>query len=289
MTPDAMSMPHRPRAGLAVLLACVCALSARAVLADQPRDYMLDFQPTGTFVLADYYGTGGLLTLEHRARIYGSSNDITVAGGLVPAYPLGEAFARADLRILFLGIGVTAAYRTVWRDLKFEPGDHGEYCKNCDREARRKMDPLFGKSPGSEAFGWGEARATLYFPFNEHVIGTTTGALRYEGRDDRSYDWFYTSVYDGGVIGRWEAQLFLKDRDWGGIGPYVQLLSLPRAGEHDAQWAFGFNAVTRLGLLHADDLLFLTFLIRPGDGIYGQHNYFSPIRSLLIYRMSFQL
>jgi hypothetical protein len=202
---------------------------------------------------------------------------------------LGEAFARADLRILFLGIGATAAYRTVWRDLTFEPGDHGEYCKDCDRKSRRKQDPLFGKSPGSDSFGWGEARATLYFPFNQYVIGTASGALRYEGRNDRSYDWFYTSVYDRGLIERFEAQLFLKHPNWGGFGPYLQLLMLPRDGSHDAQWAFGFNAVTRLGLIHSDDLLFLTFLIRPGDGMYGQHNYFSPIRSLLIYRMIFDL
>jgi hypothetical protein len=83
--------------------------------------------------------------------------------------------------------------------------------------------------------------------------------------------------------------MFVKHRDWGGIGPYVQLLMLPRDGEHDAQWAAGFNATMRLGLLPRNDLLFLTFLIRPGDPQYGQHNYFSPIRARLIYRMLFQL
>jgi hypothetical protein len=260
-----------------------------AVAAEQPRDYMFDFQPDGTFVLIDWYGTGGMLTLEHRAPIYRDSNDLTLGAGIVPAYPLGEGFARADLRILFLSIGVHAAYRTVWRDLSFEPGEDGAYCADCDRAARRDRDPLLDDTPGTDAFGWGEARASLYFPLNDYVVATTSGALRYEGRRDRSYDWFYTSIYDRGLLGRWEANLFVHHGDWGGIGPYVQLLMLPRAGEHDAQWAFGFNAVTRLGILPRNDLLFLTFLTRPSDGKYGQHAYFSPIRALLIYRMILEL
>jgi opacity protein-like surface antigen len=273
---------------LALLLASLVLLASSAA-AEQPRDYMFDFQPDGTSLLIDWYGTGGMLTLEHRLRFYGSSNDLTLAGGLVPAYPLGETFARADLRILFLSVGLHAAYRTVWRDLSFEPGENGEYCAKCDRASRRDRDHLLKDTPGSDAFGWGEARASLYFPFNDYVLATTAGALRYEDRRDRSYDWFYTSVFDHGMLGRWEANIFVKHPDWGGIGPYVQLLMLPRAGEHEAQWAFGFNAVTRLGILPRNDLLFLTFLTRPGDGKYGQHSYFSPIRALLIYRMSLEL
>jgi hypothetical protein len=117
----------------------------------------------------------------------------------------------------------------------------------------------------------------------------STGAARYEGRRDRSFDWLYTSIYDRGVLGRRETLLFFKDRRLGGIGPYLQLLYLPRGDRHEAQWAIGFNAVTRLGILSRNDLLFLTFLTRPGDPAYGQHNYFAPIRALLIYRMILEL
>jgi hypothetical protein len=275
---------------LAGLLAVAALLlgAARAQAQGQPRHFILDFQPEGTFAIADYFGTGGMLTLEHRARFYGAANDVITGATLVGSYPLGELTLRTDLRILFLSIGGQIAYRTVWRDLSFEPGEDS-YCEGCDRKSRRDRDEVFGKSPGTDAFPWGEVRTNLYFPFNEHLIVIGTGALRYEGRRDRSYDWFYTSVYDGGLLGRFEAQMFVKHRDWGGIGPYVQLLMLPRDGEHDAQWAAGFNATMRLGLLPRNDLLFLTFLIRPGDPQYGQHNYFSPIRALLIYRMLFQL
>ena len=284
MKANATSSPLR-RCAAALAWSLALAVPGAALAQHQTRDYMFDFQPDGTFVLIDWYGTGGMVTLEQRIPVYRDSNDLTLGAGLVPAYPLGEAFARADLRILFLSIGVHAAYRTVWRDLSFEPGKKGAYCKDCNRPSRRARDHILEDSPGSDSFGWGEARTSLYLPFNQYVTGTTTGALRYEGRRDRSYDWFYTSVYDRGLIGRWEANLFVHHPDWGGIGPYVQLLSLPRGDEHDAQWAFGFNAVTRLGILPRNDLLFLTFLTRPGDGKYGQHAYFSPIRALLIYRM----
>ncbi|MFI5306884.1 MAG: hypothetical protein ACHQ53_06020 [Polyangiales bacterium] len=270
---------------VAALAVLACAGHTRA---DQRRDFMLAIQPTGTFFVADYFGTGAQLTLEHRLQVYGSANDLTVAAAAVPAYPEGDAFARADLRVLFLNFGATIAYRAVWRDLVFDAGKDS-YCVRCDRGARRGMAPLFGRTPGTERFPYGEGRVSLLLPFNEYFVGQTTLAARYEGRKDRSFDWYYTSVYDRGELTRFEAELFLKHPRWGGIGPYLQLLELPRAGHHFAQWAFGFNAVTRLGLLPRNDLLFLTFLIRPGDALYGQQSYYAPIRALLVYRMILEL
>ena len=193
---------------------------------------MLSIQPEGTFLLLDYFGTGGQATVENRIKIYRDVNDLTTAVQWCPAYPLAEANTRADLRILFFSIGATLAYRAVWRDLSFEPGKHS-YCVDCDRGARREMDEFFGRSPGSDQFGYAEVRARLLFPFNDYVVMDVNGALRYEGRHDRSFDWFYTSIYDRGVLGRFEVDMFFKDRDWGGIGPYLQLLVLPRDGQHD--------------------------------------------------------
>ena len=126
-------------------------------------------------------------------------------------------------------------------------------------------------------------------PFNENVVMQSLASVRYEDRHDRSYDWFFASIYDKGILGRWETTLYIKHRDWGGIGPYVQLLMMPREGEHVAQWAAGFNAVARLGLINRNDMLLLTFLMRPGDGIYGHHDFHMPVRSLLIYRILLEL
>jgi hypothetical protein len=87
--------------------------------------------------------------------------------------------------------------------MAFEAGED-RYCLECDRGSRRERDPLLGGSPGSDTYPFAEAKATLLLPLNEQLVGTTVGALRYEGRRDRSYDWIYASIYDRGVIGRWE-------------------------------------------------------------------------------------
>jgi hypothetical protein len=279
----------RVRSAGALAAACMCAaLLASSARADQRRDFMLDVQPEGTWLMLDYFGTGGQITVENRRPIYGVANDLTVSAGVIPTYPLGEVFARSDLRVLLFNLAGTVSYRNVWRDLRFEKGTNG-YCRDCDRAARRDRDPLFGRTPTSDSFFSAEVELSALLPFNEHLVMQVLGGARYEGRADRSFDWFYTSIYDRGVVGRFETNLFLKDRDWGGIGPYVQLLMLPRDGQHVAQWAGGFNAVTRLGLITRNDLLFLTFLIRPGDGMYGQHSYYMPVRALLIYRMMLEL
>ena len=278
----------RLAAAYAAAAVVITLLGSAPARADQRRDFIIDFQPEGNYLLLDYFGTGMQAALENRTRIYGSANDLTSAAGVIAAYPGFEALARVDLRILFLGLGGTIGYRSIWRELTFDAGED-TYCVECTRADRGERDKIFGKTPGTAQYGFGEGRVSLYVPFNEYVTFVANGAARYEGRNDRSYDWYYTSTYDHGLLWRFETQLFLKHPDWGGIGPYIQMLSLPRAGQHDEQWAWGFNATTRLGLLPRNDLLFLTFLIRPGDDYYGQQTYFAPIRALLIYRMSLEL
>src|SRR4051794_19555487 len=130
--PPTLSMSRRvpssrfdDRRAHALAFACVVAAwfyAASAARADQPRDFMLSIQPPGTFLLLDYFGTGAQATLENRIKIYRDANDLTTGVSLVPAYPLAEANARADLRILFFSLGGTVAYRSVWRDLSFAPG-----------------------------------------------------------------------------------------------------------------------------------------------------------------------
>ena len=271
--------------GLGVLL---WSLGSSAV-AQQRQDFMFDVQREGLFAIADYFGSGAQLTLEHRVNMFGRANTLTSAASVLMSYPAGEVTVRSDLRILFLQLGVSLTYRSLWRNLSFEPGPDGAYCSGCDRESRRERDPLFGSGPDTDHFGIAEARATLLLPFNDHLILTSTAAVRHEGRRDRSYDWFFTHVHDGGVIGRWEATAFLVHRDWGGAGPYLQFMSLPQGDKHIGRFAYGFNAVTRLGLVKRDDLVFVTVLVRPGDNTYGQHAYYSPVRALIVYRMMLEL
>jgi hypothetical protein len=266
---------------------CLCA-SARVAKADQRRDFMLEGSEPGRHLIADYFGTGGQLTLEQRGEIYGKPNNYALNVSTLIGYPLGQLQASASLRVLFFEIGGTLGYRTVWRNLSFEPGEHS-YCEACDRPARRARDPILGAGPDTDRYWLATAWFQMYAPINEYFILTSMLAANYQGVKARSYDWFNTDIHDAGVIGQWETAAFVKHRNWGGIGPYVQLLSLPRAGHHETEVAWGFNAVTRPGLLTRDDTLFLTFLIRPGDGYYGQHSYFAPVRALAIYRFTLSL
>lgn len=270
----------------AVAGALLLFLAAGAARAEQRRDYILDAasRTAGTFLHVDCLFTGGQLTLEQRTRIYGSANDLTVGAGVLPTFPFGEGFVRADLRLVILQLGASAAYRTTWRGLSFAPGPSGEYCADCDRLSRRDV-----RNFGSEAFPWSELRAGLVLPFNDYVVMTSTVAARYEDRPDRSFDWFYTSIFDRGWLGRWESMLFIKHSSFGGLGPFVQTLWLPREDRHQAQWAAGLNFVTRVGLLPRNDLLLVSLLARPGDDTFGQHMYFSPLRAIVAYRVTLEL
>ncbi|HKU37109.1 MAG TPA: hypothetical protein VJR89_03155, partial [Polyangiales bacterium] len=108
-----------PAAALAMLLATGIAASARA---DQRRDYMLEeIRAPGTYVLMDYFGTGGQLGLEYRGQLYGKSNGYALNVSTLLAYPAGQVTASASLRMLFLEFSVMAGYRSVWRNLSFEP------------------------------------------------------------------------------------------------------------------------------------------------------------------------
>jgi hypothetical protein len=273
------------RVWLAVL-GCIASLAlAHSARADQRRDFMLERPPAGSMFILDYFGTGGQLTLEQRVPIYGAANEAVLAGSTMLTYPFGQVTGTASLRILFLELGTHFGYRTQWRNLTFEPGENGEYCLDCDRKARRSLDPILGHGPNTSRFAFFEGRVQLYIPFNEHVVFSSFLAARFEDSPERTYDWVFATVKDGGVFSRWETFLFFKHRDWGGIGPYTQLMSLPRDGQHDQEFSFGFNAMTRLGLVDRNDMVFFTFLIQPGNDLYGQHTYFSPVRAILVYRL----
>ena len=260
----------------------------RSAHADQPRDYMLRGQPGADRLLMDYLGIGTQLSYERRRSFFQGANDYTLSASALASYPLGQVGASAAVRFLWFELGVALGYRTVWRNLSFEPGDNS-YCKDCDRAARRARDPILGKGPDSDHFWLADARLQLYAPMNDYFVLTSALTANYQGLRPRSYDWFLADVHDPGVIVRWELMAFVKHRKWGGIGPYLQLQALPRGDKHVAEFAAGFNLVSRVGLVARRDMLFVTVLVRPGDDMYGQHAYFAPLRALFFYRLELML
>lgn len=268
------------------LLLGVLASVARA---EQPRDWMLDGGSGGNRVLLDYFFTGAQATLEHRGDIYGDSNSYSFNVSSLLGFSGGQVQATASLRVLFLEFSGTVGYRSVWRNLSFEPGDNGEYCKDCDRAARRDKDQLWGSGPDTDDYPYAEGTLALYLPLNEAMLFASTFSAHYEDGRPRSYDQFYMNLHDGGMMWISETNLFFRHRKWGAISPYVQVLSLPRDDRHVTQVALGFNAVTRVGLVHKNDALLLSMLFRPTDELYGQHSYYLPMRLLLVYRLVLEL
>lgn len=251
--------------------------------AEQRADYMLTYQRPGLFVHNDFFGTGLQTTLEHRKWIYGNANTLTSSLQSRVTYPLGELNLQSEIRILFFSIGAQLGYRYVWRNIHFAPDE------SISRGRRRERDALFAGSTNSNIFPFVQGHASFIAPLNDHLLFFTIGTLRWEGNQDRSFDWLYTVTHDRGFLGVWEAMLLVKGRELGGIGPYVQWLSYPLDDRRRSQWSFGLTGARRLGLLKRNDLIFLTFLVRPGDDDFGQHAYFMPVRGLLTYRFTFEL
>jgi hypothetical protein len=252
--------------------------------AEQPRDYMLRLQPAGTFALLDYFGTGIQATLQHSLNVYGNLNSVQTRAFTTLMYPLGDVGIGIDIRLLMLRIGGDIGVRSVWRDLAFAPGEP------TDRVTRGKRDVFLAGNTTSDTYPFAEGRAELLLPFNRYVLATTQGAVRYEGTHPTSFDWIWAYVHDGGVIPRWEMQLWFHHPDWGGIGPYVETLSLPRDGARSLGWSAGFTAVTRAGILtRRNDLIYFSFRIRPGDNEFGQQSLHAPVRGILLYRLALEL
>jgi hypothetical protein len=156
-------MPARIVALFASIAVASLALSARA---DQPRDWMLEGVKAGNQLVVDYFGTGGQLAFDHRENIYGPTNDWSTRVSSMITYPLAQLQVAASLRLVFLEFGAAGGYRSVWRNLSFEPGDDGEYCKGCDQKSRRHRDPILGKGPDSDRYGFAEFTVRLFAPFN---------------------------------------------------------------------------------------------------------------------------
>lgn len=274
----------RRRAQQATLVVASVLLGVSGSRAEQPADWMFDPAAPGPRLTLDYLGTGAQLSFNQRWEIYHGHNSLDLGAAVLAGYPLGQGVLSADLHMLFLTLGGSLAYRTAWRSLQFEPGADGGYCQDCDRAARIRRDPLFRGGPTTDAFVITEAHATAYAPLNDHVMFVSGIQAQYEGRQDRSFDWWWGAVHDGGVMWHWPTRLYLHHRGWGGIGLYVHNMRLPRNGELTSLWAAGFEAVRRVGILERGDLMYLTILARPGDREFGHHTYALPIRALIIYR-----
>jgi hypothetical protein len=257
--------------------------------ADQARDWMVGPQPGGTVLNLDVVFPGVQAQVEHRIPVYGIANELWLRANALYLLPFYESQFDVDMRLVVLSLGGSVGYRNTFRGLEFRPGEP------LDRQHRRSRE-LSGEYEGYDN-GFGEVRATLSLPFNDHVVFQSINGLRFEGGPDRAFDWRLGVVRDSGMYFNSMSNLYLKGRSFGSLGPALQVLNFPLDGEHITQVNYGFTFVTRPGLRKDNDILFLSMLFNfaktdsgysAGD-VYGAHLFFGPWNFQLAYRMVFEV
>jgi hypothetical protein len=272
-------------------MAVVCLLLAglcETARADQRRDWMIDIEPVGTFLNLDIVFPGIQATLQHNIPVYGDMNRIRLRANSLLTMGFYESQADAEIRILFVTLGLSGGFQDCFRTLTFADG------APITRGARRGMDS--DALHTHELWGFGEARVELSFPINDYFVIHNRNAFRLEGRPDRTFDYRVGVVHDGRYI-QDDIMALVHHPRWGGIGPTLQFINYELDGERVMFVNIGGTVVTRPGFFRSDDLFFLQLLFNPGDAlggadigpVYGAHMFYGPFTITLAYRVVLDL
>ena len=268
-----------------VAAACVLLLglgaAPKVAQAGQPRDWMAGAQPEGADMMLDLVFPGVQATLENRLNIYGIANQFTSRANILATAGFVESQLDLDLRVVVLTLGGSIGVRDTYRNHTFAPGESISISHRLDRE--------FAGDVTNELWPYGELRAILSLPFNDHLVFNSINRFRFEGRPTSSYDWRTATVHDGEFFDS-ETMLLAKDRSWGAAGPIIQVMNYKLGGVSRTQVNWGILFTTRVGLLDRDDLIFVRALANiGGPGVdatstYGLHFLTVPVSLTLAYR-----
>jgi hypothetical protein len=245
-----------------------------------PRDNFLIPPKPGVVGMFDAYTAGLQATLESRHDVVKNASMLYLRTNAVASLGFGEVGVHSDFRFLFFTIGGSFGGRRVWRTYTFEESEEGTRARRLDVDSEKAYQ--------TKNWLYGEGRVRLAIPLPSALF-LADHVVRYEGSPRNSYDWFHTNMHDGGLLFKFESTLFFRNQHWGGLGPTVRYMDLPRAGSRRGEWAAGFTYGVRPGLLKQNDLFLFRFLTRPGDPNFGFHILRAPIYTLLVYRMIFSL
>lgn len=234
-----------------------------AAAADQRQDWMLTAAKPGTFLNVDVAFGALQAALERRINIYGGANQLSLRASAIAAIPFGGTQLDADLRIVILNIGGSVGAQDLWMNQTFERGIDPTRKLRRERDASGDFD--------TQQFGFVEARAGLVLPFNDYLLFNNVNAFRINGAKDRTYDPNTGVVHNGDYL-RSDFQLFVKDDDFGGFAPMVQVLNFEFDDKRRTQLNFGFAFVSRAGLVTRDDLILFQMLFHAGDKLVGYDN-----------------
>jgi hypothetical protein len=266
----------------AAVLAIQAVWSTAAEAQPSPRDQFLLPPAGGTWATFDAYTVGVQAQLEHRHII--RSEDyaaIIPRASAIASLGFGELGAHLDLRLLFFSAGISGGVRRVWRGYTFPNTVSGTRTLRRERDEAGTQDAFFAP--------FGEIRSRVGLPLHDNVLGVFGASLRLDDTPDNTFDWAVTTMRDGGVMGRFDATLFVRSERYGAIGPTLRVLEHERRGAFVSDLAFGFVGGRRLGLLGNNDLLLLNVLTQPTSEEFGFHVLRLPLFTLLVYRVGLPL
>lgn len=272
--------------------AALLFLSSNASAWPQRRDYFLDPPRRGTFVHADVFTAGVQATLERRQALEDESLSMFhIRGNAMASLGYADLGLQSDLRFAgLITIGGGIGYRRVWNNFAPPAG-----IANTRERRRDKDEPRGDKAVN---WPWWELRARLVIPL-ESLWLVANATSRWEGTvgdsmPENAFDWFHTNVHDPGQLTRLDATLFYRHKSFGGLGPTIRYMNMPRAGERVTEVVYGLTFGTRPGFFEKDDLFLVQTLFDFKDSKkeFGWH--VGPLAKIpsyimLIYRKSFQL
>ena len=301
------------RLGKACVVAALGAMlfAPAEARAQHQRDAPLNPTPAGDFVMLDAILIGAQASYENRTHLEeGMSKLTTRVSGLIST-PFSEGSLNLDVNVFLWAFGATVAYKNIHHNHQGIDPNTGEPDNDfISRDTRVRQDDAFNDgdlSKGlaeSQAFPWAEGRVQLVVPMIE---GTDSPALtapllmlnkatvRWEDRDDATFDWFHTTPHDGGVLLKHESTLFFRHRDLGAIGPSIRYMNLPRDGSRENELHYGLTFVSSPGWQKSDIFLMQALFDFANDD-FGQHPYQQIIwedlpgfQLLLVYRSIVEL
>lgn len=248
---------------------------------------MVGVQPDGHLLFLDMLFPGLQATYQYNRPVYGMANKLRLRANSLLTIPFYESQADAEIRLVILTLGVGAGYRSVFRQQVFAPGEEYSLKHRRGADSRADYDP--------QTWGFGEFRAELALPFNDHVVFNSRHAFRFEGRPERSFDYRAGVVHDGQyfIADYW---LYFKHYELGAIAPTFEILNYAIDDKRKTLLQAGVTITGRPGFMVRDDLIFLQFLYNVAGGrdngdrpIYGSHTLYGPFTVLLAYRAQLEL
>jgi hypothetical protein len=270
------------------IAALFLANAASTVYAVQPLDWKLEASGDGTDATVGVFFPGLISGIEHRRSIYGTTNQLRVAGSSILTVPFVSGQADVDVRIIFLQPGVSVGVNETWRNYTFEPDESLSRARRRERNANGEFDNAF--------WPYVEGRLAAFLPFNNYLLLQSVGSILDEARPDRSYDWQNSVVHDGGLLYKWENTLLLHHKKFGAIGPKFQILDFTLDKERHTQVNYGFMLITRAGLTRYDDLFAIQLLFTStvfgaydNTAVYGSDSFRLPFTFLLAYQSNISI